>query len=631
MLHTELTIGAYFEERVAADPNDEFIVYPDRNLRWTYKQLNDRVDALARGLLASGIGKGDHVAILARNVPDYLTFFLATAKIGAVLVTVNTNYRGAELAYLLRQSDTKALVVGDRYRDIDYLRIVYELLPELRTQARGRLRSEEFPKLEKVIFLGSDKHRGMFTSSELIALGDRTSGEQLERVAALLTNDDVINLQYTSGTTGYPKGTMLTHRNILNNGYYVGQRQRFTSEDRLCLPVPLFHTFGIVLGVLSIMTHGGTLVVIEQFDPVMVLAAVDKEKCTALYGVPSMFLAELSHPMFDMFDYSTLRTGIIAGVHCTSEIVRRIMRDMHCTEITIAYGLTEASPVFTQTSPDDTLQQRIGTVGRGLPEIEIKVVNPETGETCGPNVQGELCCRGYNVMKGYYNMPEATAEVIDADGWLHSGDLGTVDDEGYYRITGRLKDIIIRRGENIYPEEIEDHLLTMEGIVGAQVVGVPDPELVEVVGAFVILDDDVDIEPEDIRDYCREHIARHKVPRHVFIVKDFPKTASGEIMKYRLRDLARELLDIKEETVDPEQHLPEGPTVLIHADQCKACGLCIEFCPKKVLIQGTAINILGYVVTEYKGDSCVGCGTCFYMCPEPGAITVIKKPKGNGQ
>ncbi len=544
-LHTELTIGAYFEGKVAERGDADFIVYPDRDLRWSYAAFNERVDALAKGLLAIGIGKGDHVGIWARNVPDWLTFLFATAKIGAVLVTVNPVYKSHELAYVIKQSDMKALAIIDAFRDVDYVQIIRDLVPESRTHERGRLQSAEFPMLKSLIYLGPEKHRGFYSMPELLLLGEHGDDAALRAAIASTENTDVINMQYTSGTTGFPKGVMLTHRNILNNGFFIGERQKFTENDRLCLPVPLFHCFGLVLGVLATLTHGGTLVMVESFDPLLVLAAIQKERCTAVYGVPTMFIAELAHPMFDMFDLSSLRTGIMAGSPCPIETMKQVMERMHCPEITIAYGLTEASPVFTQTSTDDPIERRVETVGRALPEIEVKVVDPETGEECPPGVPGELCCRGYNVMKGYYKMPEATAAAIDADGWLHSGDLGTVDEEGYYRITGRIKDMIIRGGENIYPREIEEFLYTMPGVQDVQVVGVPDAKYGEVVGAFIKKAPGADITEEDVQEYAKARIARYKAPKYVFFVDEFPMTASGKIQKYKLREMAKEMLGIR--------------------------------------------------------------------------------------
>ncbi|AKB25687.1 Long-chain-fatty-acid--CoA ligase [Methanosarcina sp. MTP4] len=537
----EDTIGEYFEKQVAVDPDHEFIVYPDRNLRFTYGQFDERVNDLAKGLLAIGIGKGDHVGIWARNVPDWLTFMFATAKIGAVLVTVNTSYRSHEVEYVLKQSDMKALAIIDRFRDVDYLQVIYELIPELRKSERGRLRSKDFPHLKSIIYVGQEKHRGMYNTNELMLLGSHSPDDELREIMGTVRSDDVVNMQYTSGTTGFPKGVMLTHKNILNNGLSIGDRQKFTHEDRLCLPVPLFHCFGIVLGVMAILTHRATLVMLEIFDPLLVLAAVQKEKCTALYGVPTMFIAEYTHPMFDMFDMSSLRTGIMAGSTCPVEAMKKVVDDMHCYQITSVYGLTEASPGMTQTTVDDPLELRVETVGKSFPGVEVCVMDPDTGEILPPDTVGELCCRGYNVMKGYYKMPEATKQAIDERGWLHSGDLGTCDENGYYRITGRIKDMIIRGGENIYPREIEEFLHVMPGIRDAQVVGIPDEKYGEIVGAFVILEEGVDLAEEDIRDYAISKIARYKVPKHIFIVDEYPLTASGKIQKYRLRDLAVEL------------------------------------------------------------------------------------------
>ncbi|MDK2826944.1 MAG: hypothetical protein PWQ63_1880 [Methanolobus sp.] len=545
MPFTNDTIGDFFEKTAMNDPDREFMIYPDRDLRFTYKEFDERVNMLAKGLLELGIEKGDHVGIWATNVPDWLTFLFATAKIGVVLVTVNTSYKIHEVEYVMKQADLKAIAIIDGFRDVSYIETIYELVPELKNQSRGNLRSEKFPHLKNVIFIGQEKHRGMYSTRELFLLGQHGSDEAIRNIMKTLDKDDVINMQYTSGTTGFPKGVMLTHYNILNNGYYIGDRQKFTEEDRLCLPVPLFHCFGIVLGVLATLTHGGTLVMLELFDPLMVLAAVQKEKCTALYGVPTMFIAEFSHPMFKMFDLTSLRTGIMAGSPCPIEAMKRVINEMHCKDITIAYGLTEASPVFTQTSTDDTIDRRVSTVGTSMPEIEVKIVDPETGETVGPNVQGEICCRGYNVMKGYYKMPEMTEIAIDKDGWLHSGDLATVDEDGYYKITGRIKDMIIRGGENIYPREIEEFLFTMPGIKNAQVVGIPDEKYGEIVGAFIVKAEDSDITEEDVRDFGLARIARYKVPKHVFFVEDYPLTASGKIQKFKLRDLAVELLKEK--------------------------------------------------------------------------------------
>ena len=542
MLFTEDTLGDFLEKQVEKYPERDFMVYPDRNLRFTYKDFDERVNMLAKGLLTLGIGKGDHVGIWAKNVPDWLTFMFATAKIGAVLVTVNTAYKGHELEYVLKQSDMKTLAIIDGYQDVDYIDIIYELVPELKTQERGSLKSKDFPFLEHVIYVGQEKHRGMYNTNELMLLGKHSDNEDFLKIKQTISNHDVVNMQYTSGTTGFPKGVMLTHRNILNNGYYIGERQKFTEEDRLCITVPLFHCFGIVLAVMAIITHGATMVMVELFDPLMVLGAVQKEKCTALYGVPTMFIAEFSHPMFDIFDLSSLRTGIMAGSPCPIEAMKKVVKDMHMTEITSVYGLTEGSPGFTQTSVDDPLEKRVETVGKPLPNCEVKIVEPETGETLGTNQIGEICCKGYNVMKGYYKMPEKTKEVIDEDGWLHSGDLATRDEEGYYSIVGRIKDMIIRGGENIYPREIEEFIHTIDGIMDVQVVGIPDEKYGEIIGAFIIKEEDSQLTSEDIRDYASNRIARYKVPKHIFFVQEFPLTASGKIMKFKLRDQAVEIL-----------------------------------------------------------------------------------------
>jgi fatty-acyl-CoA synthase len=548
-LHTELTIGEYFERKVAERGDADFVVFPDRGLRWSWNQFDERVDNLAKGLLAIGLEPGDHLGIWARNVPDWLTIAFATAKIGVVLVTVNPVYKSHELAYVIKQSDMKALAIIDTFRDVDYVEIVRGLVPEAAMQQRGRLCSAEFPTLKSLIYMGPEKHRGFYNVPELLVLGEHAPDNILASAKAGLKNTDTINMQYTSGTTGFPKGVMLTHRNILNNGFYIGERQKLGPDDRVCLPVPLFHCFGIVLGVLAVLTHGSTAVMVESFDPVIVLAAIQKERATALYGVPTMFIAELAHPMFDLFDLSSLRTGIMAGSPCPIETMRQVIDKMNASEMTICYGLTEASPVFTQTTTDDTLERKCETVGRKHDEVEVRVVDPETAQDCEPNIPGELLCRGYNIMKGYYNMPEATANAVDADGWLHSGDIGTVDEDGYYRITGRIKDMIIRGGENIYPREIEEFLYTMPGIEDAQVVGVPDAKYGEVVGAFIRLKAGAEMTEGDVQEFCRARMARYKAPKHVFFVAEYPMTASGKIQKYKLRDMASEQLGLSDVSV----------------------------------------------------------------------------------
>lgn len=546
MVFSEDTIGGFFEKQVEAQGDREFLVYPDRDLRFTYKEFNERVDMLAKGLLSIGIEKGDHVGIWAKNVPDWLTFLFATAKIGAVLVTVNTAYKSHELDYILKQSDMKALAIIDGFRDINYIKTVYDLVPELKKHSRGRLNSSEYPHLKSVIYVGQEKHRGMYNTNELMLLGKHQSDDDLNKVKATLDNNEVINMQYTSGTTGFPKGVMLTHRNILNNGHGIGHRMKFTEEDRLCIPVPLFHCFGIVLGVLAILTHGGTMVMVELFDPLLVLSAIQKEKCTAVHGVPTMFIAELTHPMFDMFDMSSLRTGIMAGSTCPIETMKEVMDKMNMTEITSVYGLTESSPGMTQSSADDSIERKANTVGVAFDDVEVRIIDPDTNIELKPGETGEICCRGYNVMKGYYKMPDKTKEVIDDDGWLHSGDLATVDEEGYYTIVGRKKDMIIRGGENIYPREVEEFLYTIDGVQDAQVAGIADEKYGEIVGAFVIKEEGSCLEEEDIRDYALDNIARYKVPKHVFFVDEFPLTASGKVQKFKLSELGLKLVKEKE-------------------------------------------------------------------------------------
>ncbi len=537
----DYTLGQMLEKWAYETPDHDFIVYPDRDLRFSYKQFNDRVDQLAKGLLFIGIRPGDKVGIWAKNVPDWTTLMFATAKIGAVLVTINTNYKLSEIEYILHNADLHSLFLVDGYRDSDYVQMIFDLVPELKTQARGELRSEKFPKLRNVGFVGQQKHRGMYNTSELILLGNHIDDLELESVKETVACHDVVNMQYTSGTTGFPKGVMLSHHNILNNGFATGECMKYTQKDRLLVCVPLFHCFGCVLAVCSIVTHGATLVFTEDFDPLMVLASVQKEKCTALYGVPTMFIAELNHPMFDMFDLSSLRTGIMAGALCPIETMRQVMEKMNMKDVIVVYGLTESSPGMTATRTHNSPEVRATTVGFEYPNVEVKIVNPETGKLCRTGEQGEICCRGYNVMKGYYNNPEATANVIDAEGWLHSGDLAVKTEDGFYRITGRIKDMIIRGGENIYPREIENYLFQISQIEAVEVAGVPSKKYGEEVGAFIKVKAGQQLTEEEVVDFCRGKIARFKIPRYIFFVEEFPMTASGKIQKYKLSELSLEL------------------------------------------------------------------------------------------
>lgn len=539
------TLGGMLEKWARETPDTDFMVYPDRGLRFSYAEFNERANDLAKGLIEIGVKKGDKVGIWANNVPDWLTFMFATAKLGAVLVTINTNYKLAELEFLVKNADIHTLCIIDGYRDSDYVNMVFDLVPELKTCERGTLNSERFPELRNVVFIGPQKHRGMYNTAELLILGSHTDDSVLEKMEAEVDCQDVVNMQYTSGTTGFPKGVMLTHHNILNNGFQVGENMRYTNKDRLLLCVPLFHCFGCVLAVCAIVSHGASMVLTEDFDPLRVLAGIQKEKCTAVYGVPTMFIAELNHPMFDMFDLSTLRTGIMAGSLCPVETMKEVMDKMNCRDIIIVYGLTETSPGMTTTRVFDSPEVRATTVGVALPGVEVKVMNPETGEECAPEEQGEICCRGYNVMKGYYNNPEATAKAIDADGWLHSGDLAVKTEDGFYRITGRIKDMIIRGGENVYPREIENFIYRMPEVEMVEVVGIPDEKYGEIVGAFVKLKAGKHLCEAQVQEFCRGQIARYKIPKHVFFVDGFPTTASGKIQKYKLREMGAELAAAK--------------------------------------------------------------------------------------
>jgi fatty-acyl-CoA synthase len=524
-------------EKARSQRDHDFIVYADRDLRFTYGEFDRRVDELARGLLAIGLKKGDHVGIWATNVPDWNTLLFAAARAGMIFVTINTGYKTHELEYLMKQSDLAALFIIDGFRDSDYVSMVNELVPELKICQRGYLKSERFPFLKSVVYVGQQKHRGMYSMNEMLLLGRHTPETELLAVEASLDTNDVVNMQYTSGTTGFPKGVMLTHRNILNNGFGIGENQRLTEKDIVCLPVPLFHCFGLVLGMMAIITHGAAAAILEWFDPLLALATIQKEKCTAVYGVPTMFIAEFNHPMFRMFDLSSLRTGIMAGSPCPIEAMKKVIEDMHMTEVTICYGLTESSPVMTQTRFDDSLAVKVETVGRALPGVEVTIRDPETGEERPTGVHGEFCCRGYNTMKGYYKMPEETAMCIDSQGWLHSGDLGVKGEDGNFRVTGRIKDMIIRGGENVYPKEIEDFLYAMPGIKDVQVVGIESKKYGEEVGAFIILHKDAQVTEEDIRDYCRGQISRFKIPTYIFFTDSFPLTSSGKIQKYLLREM----------------------------------------------------------------------------------------------
>lgn len=546
----ELTLSQLLREKTKENPSQEFMVYSDRGLRFTYQEFDKRVDDMAAGLYAIGVRKGDNIGIWATNVPDWLTYMFACARLGAVAVTVNTSYKLHELEYLVKQADLTTLCLTDGVKDSNYVQMIKELVPELDEYERGCLKSKRFPCLKNVVFMGPEKFRGLYSTPELLLLGQHVDFEIIKKIESEVSPHDVVNMQYTSGTTGFPKGVMLTSHNIINNGYSIGESMRYTSKERVCLPVPLFHCFGIVLGVMAILSHGATHVLLESFDPLVALASIHKEKCTAIYGVPTMYIAELNHPMFNMFDMSSLRTGIMAGAGCPVELMKTVMDKMNMKEITSVYGLTETSPGMTQSRWDQSAEVRATTVGYELPDIEVKVLNPETNEECAIGEQGEMCCRGYNIMKGYYKMPEATAEIIDENGFLHSGDLGVKDPDGNYRITGRIKDMIIRGGENIYPREIEEFLIDIPQIKDIQVAAVKSNRYGEITGAFIILHEGQTLTEEDVIEYCRGKLSKYKWPQFFMFLDEFPMTGSGKIQKFKLTEMGtkyrREVMKVED-------------------------------------------------------------------------------------
>jgi fatty-acyl-CoA synthase len=515
--------------------------------RYSYREFDAEVDRVAKALIGLGIEKGQHVAVWATNWPRWILLQYATARVGAVQVTVNPAYRASELSYVLKQSDAKALFLIDKFRTSDYFGLASEAVPELAAAKPGELSAADFPKLQHVVSMSDATGHGMRSWDDFMQLGDSVSDADLQAREATLTNEDPINIQYTSGTTGFPKGAMLSHRNLVLNAYYVGDCQRLSENDRICVPVPFYHCFGCVLGVLAAAAYGAALVTpAEYFNPESTLAAIEREKATALYGVPTMFIAQLESPEFAGRDLSSLRTGIMAGSPCPIEVMKRVVGDMGASEVTIAYGLTEASPVITQTRTDDPLELRVSTVGKMIPGIEVKIIDPETGASLGDEQQGELCTRGHVVMKGYYNNPDATAAAIDDEGWLHSGDLSVRLPNGYYRITGRIKDMICRGGENIYPREIEEFFYTHPAVQDVAVVGVPDPKFVEEVAAWIKLKDDATLTEDEILAFCKDNLSHFKIPRYIRFVDAFPQTVTGKIQKFKIRDLMIEELDLKQ-------------------------------------------------------------------------------------
>lgn len=540
----ENTLGGVLDDLSKNNPNGWAVRYTDRNYFRTWKELNDEADLIARGMMSLGVKKGDHVAIWATNTPEWILTLFAAAKIGAVLVTVNTNFKIFELEYLLRQSDTKLLVMIGGFKNNDYVATVNELLPELKTTS-GEIESEHLPFLKRVVFAGKETPEGMLNFEDLKILGGDFPVEIYEENKKTLNTHDVVNMQYTSGTTGFPKGVMLTHYNILNNGKTIGDGMKFTKNDKLCITVPFFHCFGLVLAMMACITHGTTMVPVERYSPVPVMNAISVEKCTAVHGVPTMFIAMLEHAQFNNFDFSSLRTGIMAGSPCPIEVMKKVIDKMNMREIVIVFGQTEASPGCTMTTTSDGIDKRVNTVGRAFPGVECKIIDPDTGEELPINTPGEFCARGYNIMKGYYKMPEATAQAIDKDGWLHTGDLCTVDEDGYYKVVGRIKDMIIRGGENIYPKEIEECLYTCDKVSDVQVIGVPSEAYGEEVMACVILKDGEEMTEEEVKEFVGARMAKHKVPRYVRFVDSFPTNAAGKIQKFKMREEAIEILKLQ--------------------------------------------------------------------------------------
>lgn len=546
----DLTFPQLLDRVVEEFPDQYAFKYTELDYTRTYAQFRDDVDRFARSLIALGVKPRDHVAIWATNVPQWFITFWATTKIGAVLVTVNTAYKKHEIEYLLRQSDTHTLVMTDGYKDSNYIEIIKELCPEIETAKAGEpLHTKRLPFLRNIITVDS-KLEGCLTWDEALSLSEKVPVEEVYRRAATINKHDVCNMQYTSGTTGFPKGVMLTHYNVVNNGKTIGDCMDLSTADRMLIHVPMFHCFGMVLSMTACMTHGSTMCPMPYFSPKKSLNCINKEKITCCNGVPTMFIAMLGHEDFEKTDFSHMRTGIMAGSPCPVKVMQEVVDKMNMKEITIVYGQTEASPGCTQSRIDDPLEVRVNTVGRPLPGVECKIVDPKTGEDLPDNVDGEFVVRGYNVMKGYYKMPEATSAVIDEDGWLHTGDLARRDSDGNYKITGRIRDMIIRGGENIYPKEIEEFIYTHPKVKDVQVVGVPDKQYGEEILACVILKEGEELSEEELKDYIRSHIAKHKTPRYIMFVNEFPMNAAGKILKYKIQEEAVEKLNLKSEILE---------------------------------------------------------------------------------
>ncbi len=530
------TIGNALQETAGTFPQQEALVVLHQDIRWSYTELLQRVDDLAAGLIAMGFAPGDRIGIWAPNCAEWVLTQFATARAGLILVNINPAYRTHELEYVLNKVSCKGLVTAGRFKSSNYIAMLQELAPELNAAEPGDLASRRLPHLEAVIRLGEEDTPGCYNFSEIPAMGGVAERRRLEELSILLQPDDAINIQFTSGTTGSPKGATLTHFNILNNGYFVGEAMKFTERDRLCIPVPFYHCFGMVLGNLNCITHGAAMVIPNDgFDPSLTLATVSAERCTALYGVPTMFIAELDLPDFQDYDLSSLRTGIMAGSSCPIEIMKRVVAEMNMSEITIAYGMTETSPVSFQSGTDDPLERRVSTVGRIHPHVQVKIIDAE-GRTVPIGGKGELCTRGYNVMLGYWDEEDKTREAIDAAGWMHTGDLATIDAQGYCNIVGRVKDMVIRGGENIYPREVEEFLFSHDSIQDVAVFGVPDDKYGEQLCAWVKLKEGTALDEAGLKAFCKDRIAHHKVPCYVRFVDDFPMTVTGKLQKFIMRD-----------------------------------------------------------------------------------------------
>jgi len=538
------TIGDMFDRIAKQHPDNDALISVHQNIRWNYRQLQQQVTTCAKALMAIGVGKGDRVGIWSPNMAEWCVTQFATAKIGAILVNINPAYRQHELEYALNQSECSFLIAADQFKSSNYTKMINTLVPELKSSVPCQLKSPALPHMNGIITLSDTPAPGMLSWKQLQTKSSLTDDEALAERQTQLQFDDPINIQYTSGTTGFPKGATLSHHNILNNGFFVTESQRLTDQDRMVIPVPLYHCFGMVMGNLGCVSHGATMIYPnDAFEPESVLKAVSSERATALYGVPTMFIALLEHPKFAEYDLSSLRTGVMAGATCPIEVMKKVISQMHMSEVQIAYGMTETSPVSTQTGADAPLDKRVSTVGRTQPHLESKIINAQ-GKIVPRGEIGELCTRGYSVMLGYWNNEDATLKAIDSNGWMHTEDLATMDDEGYISIIGRSKDMVIRGGENVYPREIEEFLYTHPLISDAQVTGVPDPKFGEELVAWVILKPGETLTEQEIRDYCRDKIAYYKVPRYIKFTDAFPMTVTGKIQKFKMRETSIEELGL---------------------------------------------------------------------------------------